>query len=428
MWIEGEQVFVTGGAGFIGRHLVRALLARGATCVIIDRDRRGSKSLGDLVTADRVVVQPGDLRFVDLSSALRGCTAVVHLAAHADVRSGEDHPRDVFEDNVLATARLLDAMGTAGVTRLGFASTSTVYGEATVLPTPEDYAPLRPISIYGSSKLAAEGLIHGYAAKHGLSAVVWRLANVVGPGGTRGVVPDFIRRLRANPKELEILGRKPGTRKSYVHVDDVVDAMVRTWPKARRGVEAFNIGSEDAITVKEVADLVCRALELPKVRYRWTGGANGGGWRGDVRGMTLAVDRLKARGWRPRHRSAEAVLRAAKELVGGPEIPHRAPRADKYAPVIASSMDEKILTKHPQGKKGVHISREKYETMRVTILSVLRKNPLTHDELTAAVENRLRGKFEGSIPWYMEATKLDLEAKKVIERVARKGPATYRLR
>jgi len=308
--IEGERILVTGGLGFIGRHLVRALVDRGASVVVFDKEGRRA---GSVRAADGVAIVQGDLGAADLAPTMRDCTAVLHLAASADVRVGEERPAEVLRDNVLATARLLEAMAAAQVTSFGFASTSTVYGEPSVIPTPETYEPLAPVSVYGASKLAGEGLIHAFASNHACRAAVWRFANVVGPG-SRGVVRDFVDKLRANPSELKILGRSPGTRKSYVHIEDAIDGMLRSWSAVDAGVHAFNIGSEDAITVEEVANRVCEALRLGGVPYRWTGGVDGGGWRGDVRAMALAVDKLRALGWRPRLRSAEAVARAAKEL------------------------------------------------------------------------------------------------------------------
>ncbi|HEV8594173.1 MAG TPA: SDR family NAD(P)-dependent oxidoreductase [Thermoplasmata archaeon] len=314
MRIEGERILITGGAGFLGRHLARALAARGSSVVIVDRDDTHLAAVQDLARTKGVTIVRGDVRSpVDLA-VVRGCSGVFHLAASPDVRAGEAQPAAVFEDNVLATARLLEAMRDAGVSRLLFPSTSTVYGEATVVPTPEDYAPLAPVSVYGASKLAGEGLIHGFAATHALTAVIVRLANVVGDGATHGVVFDLVRKLRANPKELEILGREPGTQKSYVHVDDTIAAMLQAWAATDEGVGTFNVGSEDAITVRELADEVCAAMELDGVAYRWTGGVDGGGWKGDVKTMALAIDRLQALGWRPRHGSAEAVRLAAAAL------------------------------------------------------------------------------------------------------------------
>jgi len=313
MRVEGGRFLVTGGLGFIGRHLVRALVGWGASVVVVDRESRSTDAIADL-PSNRVAVHAADVRTADLVPLLKGCSGVFHLSASADVRAAQDAPGPVFENNVLATARLLDAMRAADVTHLGFASTSTVYGEATVVPTPEDYAPLLPVSVYGASKLAAEGLLHGFAARHELAAVIWRFANVVGGGAAHGVTYDFVRKLAANPAELEIFGREPGTRKSYVHIDDVIEAMRLTWQHAERGVATFNVGTDDAITVKEVGDAVARALGLAGVRYRWSGGVDGGGWRGDIRTMQLSVEPLKALGWRVRHGSADAIYLAAKEL------------------------------------------------------------------------------------------------------------------
>jgi len=318
MRIEGERFFVTGGLGFIGRHLVRALVGNGASVVVFDRAGRSPEVLRALLESGRVTVLHGDLRTSDLRSAMDGCAAVVHLAANADVRDGEARPGEMFRDNVLATARLLDGMAAAKVARFALASTSTIYGETAVTPTTEDHASLAPISIYGASKLAAEGLVHGFAAAHACTAAIWRLANVVGPDG-HGVVNDIVRKLRADPRELEIFGREPGTRKSYIHVDDAIDGMLQAWAAVPEGVGTFNVGSEDAITVKEVADEVCRGLSLSGVQYRWTGGVDGGGWRGDMRTMQLAVEKLRATGWRPRHGSAEAVFHVAKALADAPD-------------------------------------------------------------------------------------------------------------
>ncbi len=313
MRIEGERFFVTGGLGFIGRHLVRALVYRDATVVVLDRAGKAG-ALEDLVAAGRVRVMRGDLLTGDLAAAMRGSSAVVHLAASPDVRLTEERPQEVFENNVLATARLLEGVAAANIPRFGFASTSTVYGEPTVLPTPEDYAPLEPISLYGASKLAAEVLLRGHARSQPLTAVVWRLANVVGGGATHGVVYDLVRKLRANPRELEILGREPGTWKSYIHIDDTIEAILHAWSAVDEGVEAFNVGSEDAISVREIADRVCEGMGLSGVTYRWTGGVDGGGWKGDVRKMALAVDKLKACGWKPRRGSGDAISRAAAEI------------------------------------------------------------------------------------------------------------------
>ena len=193
-----------------------------------------------------------------------------------------------------------------------FTSSSTVYGEASRIPTPEDYAPLKPISVYGSSKLACEALIVGYAYAYGFKAVIYRLANIIGPRSTHGVVYDFVRKLRKNPRELEVLGDGTQT-KSYLFIDDCVDAMLVGLEKAESQVEVFNIGSEDQIDVKTIANIVISEMGLKNVRLRFTGGVNGGrGWVGDVKNMLLETSRIKSRGWMPRHNSEESVRLAIR--------------------------------------------------------------------------------------------------------------------
>ena len=314
MRIETERFLVTGGLGFIGRHLVRALVLRGATCVVIDRSRE-IEAIRDLVASTKVTVHHATVLSDDLAPILRDCTSVFHLAASADVRTGEKNPREVFANNVLATARLLDAMRDADVTRIAFASTSTVYGEPSVVPTPEDYAPLEPISLYGASKLACEALLSAYAHSFGIEAVVFRLANVIGGRSGHGVVHDLVMKLAKDPEKLEILGSDPGTSKSYVHVDDVILGIRAGVLAATEPVSVYNVGTEDAVHVRGIADAIAEELGLLDVRYAWTDGAQGvRGWVGDVRTMRLSVDRLKTTGWIPTMTSERAVRTAAKEL------------------------------------------------------------------------------------------------------------------
>ncbi len=207
-------------------------------------------------------------------------------------------------------------MRQTGVSALSFTSTSTVYGETERVPTREDHSPMEPISLYGATKLACEALISSYCHTFGFEASVFRFANIVGGRSTHGVVYDLVEKLRRNPKELEILGKKPGTRKSYCYVDDCITGLLAGIEAASKPFDVFNIGSEDQMTVEGVADIVCEAMELKDVDYRWTGGVDGGrGWKGDVRDMWLDVGKLKASGWRPRFSSADAVRKAVRDLV-----------------------------------------------------------------------------------------------------------------
>jgi UDP-glucose 4-epimerase len=202
-----------------------------------------------------------------------------------------------------------------------FPSTSTVYGEPTIIPTPEDYGPQIPISIYGASKLACEALIASYCHTFDMCSVLYRFANVVGPRSTHNVLHDFVRKLRENPHYLEILGEEPGTRKSYVHVQDCVDAMIVGAEKAREPVEIFNIGSRDQLSVERIADIVVAEMGLEEVDYQWTGGVKGGrGWVGDVKEMLLSVDKLASVGWRPKLNSEQAIHRAVREILGKEDL------------------------------------------------------------------------------------------------------------
>lgn len=240
---------------------------------------------------------------------------IFHFAANPEVKIGSTEPGIHFQQNILATYNLLELIRKAEAKpMLIFASTSTVYGEASRIPTPEDYAPLKPISTYGASKLACEALITAYASTYGFKAVIYRLANIVGPRSRHGVIYDFIEKLKKNPEELEILGDGTQT-KSYLHVGDCVDAILMGLEKSTEQVEIFNVGSEDQVDVKTIAQIVIDEMKLKNVKLIFTGGVEGGrGWKGDVKNMLLDVTKLKTLGWRPKLNSKQAVREAAKSL------------------------------------------------------------------------------------------------------------------
>lgn len=317
------RVAVTGGAGFIGRHLCRTLLDDGVEVVCVDdfsfSDRR---ALMEFDEVDAFTFVEGDVCDVDVAQyALEGCGTVFHLAANPEVRVGETDPLAHVEGNIDPTAGVLEAMRHEDVPEILFTSTSTVYGNATVVPTPEDYGPLLPVSVYGGAKLAAEGLIASYAGTFGLRAALFRFANVVGPGATHGVTVDFVKKLRADPKRLEILGDGQQT-KSYVHVTDTVQAMLHAWRHGMPGTggtEPYNIGSRDRIPVTEIASIVADVLDVAP-EHAFTGAApGGGGWRGDVPLMQLHIEKLLQTGWDPVHSSAEAVRDTARWLAAEAE-------------------------------------------------------------------------------------------------------------
>ena len=314
------KVLVTGGAGFIGSHLVDRLMEDGYEVRVLDDLSAGSlENLKQWIDHERFEFMLGDMKRRDVcEKAVRGVDAVFHLAANPEVRIGAQSPELLYETNVLITYNLLEAIRKEDIKALAFTSSSTVYGEAKEIPTPEDYGPLEPISVYGGAKLAAEALIAGYAHTFDIKAVVFRLANIIGKRSNHGVIYDFINKLKANPDRLEILG--DGTqRKSYLHVSDTVEAMLylfKEFLKEDKIYDAYNIGSEDWITVTEIAEIVSREMGLNPEFY-FTGGVDGGrGWKGDVKIMLLNIEKAKAKGWKPKMNSKEAVEKTVRELLG----------------------------------------------------------------------------------------------------------------
>ncbi|WP_456367620.1 NAD-dependent epimerase/dehydratase family protein [Thermococcus sp.] len=313
------RILVTGGAGFIGSHLVDRLMELGNEVRVLDNLSAGSvDNLRKWMDSERFEFIHGDMREPKVvDEAVEDVEAVFHLAANPEVRIGAQSPELLYETNVLITYNLLNALKDSNVEYLVFTSSSTVYGDAEVIPTPEDYGPLEPISIYGGAKLGAEALISGYAHTFEFRALIFRLANIIGERANHGVIYDFINKLRRNPEELEILG--DGTqRKSYLHVSDTVEGMLHVFEHFRKEdktVDFYNLGNEDWITVREIAEIVSEEMGLhPK--FLFTGGIDGGrGWKGDVKFMRLSIEKAKKTGWKPRLNSYEAVRRTVRELL-----------------------------------------------------------------------------------------------------------------
>jgi len=280
------KVAVTGGAGFIGSHLVDRLIEEDNEVLIIDTLLSGSN------TNTKAKFLKKDIRD-ELSADLEGIETVFHFAADPDVRSSSTNPQKSFDLNVNGTFILLESCRKADVKRMIFASTSTVYGETATMPTPEDH-PCRPISNYGASKLACEGYLSSYSASYGIKGTSLRLANIFGERSTHGVMYDFFHKLKKNPNELEILGDgKQG--KSYLHVLDTVSAVLTAWKKQELQYDVFNVGSKEQKTVNEIAQLMCKLMDAtPKFEY--TGTTRG--WVGDVKLMLLDTSKIEKLGWK----------------------------------------------------------------------------------------------------------------------------------
>ncbi len=269
--------------------------------------------LGDALDEGRVRLVTGDLKDLEpLVAAMEGIDHVFHFAANPDIAKAMAEPSVNFWEGTFLTNNVLEAMRRAGVGRLTYASGSGVYGDVGELPVHEDL-PLWPISPYGASKLGCEAMISAYCHMFGIRALMLRFANVVGPNQTHGVAYDFIRRLRDDPSELAILG--DGTQsKSYVHVDDVVDALTGLFPEDGPSARVLNVATEDYLTVLEIADLVAERLGIDGVEYRLGEGARG--WKGDVPVVRFDSSRARALGWSNARTSREAMAASIDAMVG----------------------------------------------------------------------------------------------------------------
>jgi UDP-glucose 4-epimerase len=303
-------VVVTGGAGAIGSALVAALLARGHPVRVIDNLSSGRREL--LPTENRLDFVQADLREPErYADRFRGAAAVWHLAANPDIRLGTADPRVDVENGTLATFHVLEAARRHDVRSFVFSSSSVVYGQARTLPTPEEYGPLLPESMYAGSKLAAEGLVSAYAHSYGLRAHIYRFANIIGRGMTHGVLPDFFEKLRRDPRRLEVLGDGRQA-KSYLRTEDCVEGMLVGFDAAREPVNLFNLGTTDRISVREIAEKVV-AAHGGTARIEYTGGSRG--WVGDVPQQLLSIERMTRLGWKPRHDSAGAIDRTIADML-----------------------------------------------------------------------------------------------------------------
>lgn len=303
-------MFVSGGAGFIGSHLVARLLAHPTVASVVVFDNFSSGTMAHLAGSfgdPRLRVVEGDLKDVGaVTKAMKDADTVFHLAANPDIAKAVTQPDIDFWEGTYLAQNVLEGMRLNGVTHLFYTSGSGVYGEDATVAFAETHGPCLPISTYGASKLACEALICAYCSMFGITARAFRFANVVGPRQTHGVGFDFVRRLRADPVRLRILG--DGTQsKSYIHVDDVLAAIFTAAEQATDRYAVFNVATGDYISVREIADLAVAVsrLERERVAYEFTGGDRG--WKGDVPIVRFDCTKIEALGWHCRRNSAAAL-------------------------------------------------------------------------------------------------------------------------
>jgi UDP-glucose 4-epimerase len=312
------RYFVTGCAGFIGSSMTDRLLQEGHDVVGFDNFSTGQREfLEHAMQSPKFSLVEGDLLDRDtLNAALKNVDAVFHFAANADVRFGTDHPHRDLEQNAIATFHVLEAMRLNGVRRIAFASTGSIYGEAEVIPTPE-HAPF-PVqtSLYGASKLAAEGMIQAYCEGFNFQAYIFRFVSILGERYTHGHVYDFFRQLLADPTKLKILGNGK-QRKSYLYIQDCLDAIMFAMEKAQDKVNIFNLGTNEYCEVNNSIDWICDFLKVtPEKTY--TGGERG--WIGDNPFIFLDTSRIRDLGWTPKLSINEGVKQTIKYLVENPWI------------------------------------------------------------------------------------------------------------
>ncbi|MCL5075753.1 MAG: NAD-dependent epimerase/dehydratase family protein [Chloroflexi bacterium] len=311
----GRRVFVTGGAGFIGSNIVDRLFQEGAAQVTVyDNLRSGHKGLlqQHWTKPNFRFVQADLMDLEQLKAAMKGHDFVFHMAANPDIKFVATRTDVDLQQGTIATYNVLEAMRENGVGAMAFSSSSVIYGQPTVIPTPEDYGPLLPISLYGASKLACEGLIAAYSHLFQTSVWIFRFANIVGPRQTHGLIVDLLAKLKMDPYNLEILGDGK-QKKSYLLVDECVEGMFYAIQHCGEGLNVFNLGSQDSLTVDRIVQILLEEGGYRNVALRYSGGDRG--WPGDVPLMLLDVSRINRLGWKAHLTSEEAIRIAIQRLL-----------------------------------------------------------------------------------------------------------------
>jgi UDP-glucose 4-epimerase len=308
------KYFVSGGAGFIGSHLVDRLINEGNAVTVYDNFSSGKASYikHHLGKANFNLIKAELADTKTLNQVMKGHDAVFHLAANPDAREGIKNPSLDLNIGTIATFNVLEAMRVNGIKKIVFSSSGTVTGDTPAVPVTEEYGPLLPISLYGASKLAGEGLISAFCHVFEMQAYIFRFANIIGPRATHGVIYDFINKLRQNPGELEILG--DGTQaKPYLLVEDCLDGIFCALENSDKQCEIYNLGCDSTTSVTRIAELVVKGMGLSDVRFKYTGGKRG--WCGDVPQFRFNVQKMRGLGWTAAHSSDEAVKIAIRRIL-----------------------------------------------------------------------------------------------------------------
>ena len=312
--IRKSKYFVTGGAGFIGSHLVDRLVSEGNTVTVYDNLVSGKKKdIQHLIGKPNFHFIKADLLdFETLEDSMKGHEIVWHLGANTDIPTGNKVTDLDLKNCTIATRNVLEAMRDNKINKILFSSSACVYGDAPMISLSETFGPLLPINLYGAGKLACEGLISSYCHLFGIQAWIFRFGNVVGGHMGHGVIYDFIHKLKKTPRELEILG-DGNQEKNFFLVEDCIDGMTWAFQKTNSQYDVFNLGCKHSVKVTDIGKIVIEEMGLKNVKIRYTGGARG--WPGDAPYVLFNVDKMKGLGWQAKHTSAEAVRIAARRLI-----------------------------------------------------------------------------------------------------------------
>jgi UDP-glucose 4-epimerase len=313
--------FVTGGAGFIGSTLVDRLLSLGNKVIAYDNFSTGIPDFLECAKKNpNFQIFHGDtLDFEKMTSSMSGCDFIFHLAANADVRFGTEHPAKDLHQNTIATFNVLEAMRKNSINKIAFSSTGSVYGEAKVIPTPEDAPFPVQTSLYGASKLAGEGLIESYAEGFGFQVWIFRFVSILGERYPHGHVFDFYKQLCAHPDHLEVLGNGH-QKKSYLYVQDCINAIFTAIEKSQDKVNIFNLGTDEYCEVNDSIGWICNHLGItPEIHY--SGGERG--WIGDNPFIFLDCKKIRSLGWKPQYTIQEGIIRTIKFLEQNPWVLER---------------------------------------------------------------------------------------------------------
>ena len=315
--IDFDTAVITGGAGFIGSYIAEKLVENGTDTKVIDNLVTGKKeNLSKCFDQDNFSFLEYDLGNLDgIEDHLGDADILFHFAADPEVRTGYSKPEDSFEQNIVNTFNLLQKIKQSKIKKIVFASSSSVYGDAKIIPTNEEYGPLSPISHYGASKLACEAMVSSFCHNYNIEGVILRPANVIGLRGRHGLIWDLVHKLKINQDELELLGDGKQT-KSFIHISDAIDGIFFSLNNLQDQVEVFNLGSEDSVEIMDVAKIVCKNMGLNEIKINLTGGVDDGrGWKGDIRIAHLDITKLKNSGWIPKLSSINAADITSHEII-----------------------------------------------------------------------------------------------------------------